>query len=1446
MFENEELKKHLETSLSIQAEPVAIAEWNMNVPGNIQKLGNYRYRINDTRFNILPSVFDMLDTNNFYTGATDSDITVDYGFKEDGSTPLLFTYKKDKEKLYYSLEDCTKPFRPRSGINKLSYFNNKYIPNFNENSYLRPRYYMPTKDDEFKYWRSYRTESDAQITNSINVEYGISKNSSGQVYFIEDCNPFVAYKEKVPANRLIVKLQTNIGTIDLGSTFKNSAGVSMQDPFYGQAKATVPQNFKVQYLDSNNQWITAKEFNSSSVREDLVSPIFGPDGYLSLEYGIEVPLLYKNNFVLIDTIISEKFLPDNNRVGAAYIVAANERAKGVLYIWNGQEYEEYPPVYDWFIGTDGTYENTHFVTDFTNPSYYNETGEGENTYREFVWMKGVRLVVETMQNPNTVLELIELSPRLVADLSKNLIDFNITKSLSDLSSSALPVGSIQAGVGDMTLFDPDHTFNPLNAWNDVTKEGSIIAKYSEKNIKFVFYEVIKNVNNSNYYVPIKTMYTESFPERSPETGEVRLKLRDFYFYLESTKAPRILLTDVSLSQAVCILLDSIGFSNYSFKRMPDQKDPIIPYFFIAPDQNVAEVLSQLARATQSAMFFDEYNNFVVYTKEYLLDDTGYRTSSFNLYGENKDNKLANIISVGSVDKKIYNSGSINFTSRYIQKTAGSIEQRRFVDRSYIYNPSLLWEASGTEKTMSVNGGNTAKYTLAAVPLNTTLRSSVPTVSERRLINNTFSLGENAYFLTRFKGFLYANGEIIKYDAVEFNVSGTGNVWISSNLEYQKYFASIPFNGKIYPTGNVRIYAEPFYENLSGIKKLKNGDVVSHGRGQFGTPILEHSAGLPSYWSDNNNVRGCDMRSDYLYNTDLIQNPIVTDTTNGIAGVNNAIATKSQRNGIIRNFLSTGYLTETNVGSLSTTTTGTIQSSALVMTGPDFEPGANARDFVSYIHKPLDGAYKHFGTRVRIIGKIEANNDRSQTVVGGMKYYYKENSDPTQNISIGGGSAGVSIVNPNTNNGYFFELAALTTSSVESFLDRDENNNATVSIENIQFYKVKRSSTATSNSDKAIPVRLWGGVGNILVDDGNFAGQYRFFGEENPTVYDLAIEYVDVNASRRDFYLYINQKLIARVTDNDPLPLVNTSVALFVRGNAKAMFENIYALSKNYATNTVFDVNTPISSIFGAKDDLINASEALTKYSMSGMIQSTYLSGIRPNNSPDYAMYFEEFGTIMRECSYFNIKYDRSYPALYAKIAPTLNKLKGYTVSGFTADSYGAEFLVFNNTDTLLSLDASDGNYLRIIGVSFTQDATNTITVDDFLKRKGNLADPELKGDTLIYSPQKYVEQYEKIKQSVLLYGKNDFTLESPYIQTQDVAEDLLGWIIEKNIRPRKLVGASIYSIPTVQLGDIVNIKYKNSEGIDMVSDETTKYVVYNVAYGRSSEGPSMSLYLSEV
>ena len=1430
-----------------------VAEWNMNIPGNIQKLGNYRYREDSADFSVLPNFFDPLDSGGFYTGATDADVTVELGYEDNDLTPQLFAYPKEKEKILYSLEDCIKPFRPRSGINKLSYFNNKYLPFENKDMYLRPRYYMSTKDDEFKYWRSYRTESDLQ--NGINVERGISKNTVSGRYAIDDTNPFVVYKEQVPANRIVLKVQTNVGNINLGP-FKNSGGSSIPDPFFGDENKTVPRVFEIQYLDENNQWLTAYEFNEGSLRDLDNSAIFGADGYLSLEYGLEVPVDYRDSFRLLGTKASATILPANTALGTAYLVSAQDGTRGTLYVSNGESYEEFVPNYKWHIGTDGTYENTHFLTDFTNPAYYNEDGESKNTYTEFVWLKGIRLVVKTMSLPNTPLELIELSPRLVANLSDSLIGFDVTKAASDLAGSALPVGQIMAGVGSISLFDGDQSFNPTNEWDFETESGSIIAKYIEKNIKFTFYEVIKEVNNTNYYVPIKTLYSETFPQRDPRTGETSIALRDFYFYFESLKAPRILLTETSLSQAVCLLLDSIGFSNYIFKRKENIADPVIPYFFIPPEQSVAEILSELARSTQSAMFFDEYNNFVVMTKEYILDESNTRQPDITLYGSSANGKLPNIQDVASKDRKVYNAGTVNYTARYIKRTGGTISQNQFVDKSYVYNPSLLWESSGSETTTSANDAKQERFALSAVPLNTTLTADLPEVSiSGEIINNVFDIGENAYWLSRFQGFFYANGEIIRYDAVEYNITGTGNVWISSNLEYQRYFSSIPFNGKVYPTGLIRIYAEPFYETITGISvsqnnqeigdyvRLKTGPVLAHGRGQFATAITSHNAGLDPYWSQNDNVQGCEMDSSLIFNTEI--DKTFPATVDGAAGLSKITAEKTQRNGIIRNFLSSRYSTETEVSSLKTVTTATIQSSALVMTGPDFAPGANSRDFVSYVHKKLDKAYKHYGTRLRIIGKIEATGDRAQTVIGGMTYFNLSTYDPSKTISVGGGSAGINIVNPLTNNGYYFELAALTALNIEELLNRNpETGESEISLNNILFYKVKKN--ADSSERKATPKLLWGGAGNILVDDGNFAGQSRLTGEDNPTVYDLAIEYIDVNETRRDFYLYINQKIVARVTDNEPLDLINSSVGLFVRGNAKAMFENIYALGKNYATNAVFDTNAPIAKIFGDQDNEINASEALSRYAISGVVQNTYLSQISPQSVPAYDLYFEEFGTILREAAYFNVKYDRAFPALYAKIAPTANRLKGYTVSGFTADSYGAEFLVFNNTDTILSLDEKTGNYLRILGITFTQDTTASINVDDYLKKRGNLSDPQLAGPVVVESPFKFTEQYEKVKQSRILYGKNDFTLDSVYIQDQDTAESLLGWIIDKNIRPRKSVGLNIFSTPTLQLGDIVNIYYKDKDGIDMIDSESTKYVVYNINYKRSTAGPSMTVYLSEV
>ena len=218
---------------------------------------------------------------------------------------------------------------------------------------------------------------------------------------------------------------------------------------------------------------------------------------------------------------------------------------------------------------------------------------------------------------------------------------------------------------------------------------------------------------------------------------------------------------------------------------------------------------------------------------------------------------------------------------------------------------------------------------------------------------------------------------------------------------------------------------------------------------------------------------------------------------------------------------------------------------------------------------------------------------------------------------------------------------------------------------------------------------------------------------------------------------------------------------------------------------------------------------------------------------------------MREAAVFNFKYDKAYPALTAKISPTFNKIKGYVVSGFRAGSYGAEFLIFNATDTALSLDETSGNYLRIQGITFTQESDNNLTVDEYFNKNSLESNPQFVADKLISNPYKFKQDYQDIKLSRMTYGKRDFALDTPYIQSQDEATSLMKWMVEKTTKPRKSVGVKIFSIPTIQLGDIVSLDYREND-ISMASSSSSRFVVYNIDFSRGPDGPDMTLFLSEV
>jgi hypothetical protein len=1542
MFDSKELNDHLKNSSTIKSQTAVIAEWNMNFSDNIADIGNYRYRpydsTEDQKYRSLINFYDPRDTGNFYTGATDADIVVDGGFEEDGQTPVLFKPKKEKEKLLFSLEECFGKFRPRSGINKLRYgITGQYLHHSNTEMFNRPRYYMPDKTDKFKYWTSYRTENAKEygIAFEANSLVGIGfeeVSQEGLDYFIQDAAPYVIYKQEIPVNRIVIKTQTNVGDINLGP-FSGPAG-TFADPFFGEQNKTVPVKWKVQYL-KNNIWIDAISFDKNSVRANG-DPIFGTDGYLELGYGLIVPERFRENFVNNGIVASTSVLPDENDEGHAYLVKGNSSEAGVFYIWNLGEYKTFIPKYGWYAADENTDQLTNFLTDTTTPQKYGSNQNGILDYEEFTFISGIRIVVDTMNKFGATFDLIELSPRLAVDLTGKTISYNLRKNASDLGISGLPVGQLLASTGDLTLFDYDQSFNPNNIWNSDSGTGSIIAEYINKNIQIKFYEIISdveitdindNVIKKTFYVPLKTMYSESFPASNSKTREINISLRDLFFYFESQTAPELLIPNASLSYAIATIFDNIGFSNYSFKRILGESDPIIPYFFVAPDKSIAEVLQDLARATQTAMFFDEYNNFIMMSKNYILPSKTDRDSSLVLMGSKDQIKtgivensttptissIANIVDISSQDNNVYNDGKISYITRYIQKTMGSIKQAYVADKdiTWTYKPALLWEVSGTENMKPTNGQSvtSSKYAMAAIPLNSDLSSQIPEVVNHEIVNNIIDFGDGILYIGRYNGYFYSNGEVVRYDAVEYNVSVLpssvsnsgfvgGNVWITNSQEYEDYFSKLSFNGKIYPTGRVRIYAEPNYETQAGVTKMSNGPVSKHGRAQFGTKIAQHSAGLNKHWTDNNNVFGCSMESKYLFGNTVFEKT----TGTGKAGISKSLATKSSRSSLIKNYLSFSYNEEVSRKNRLSATSETVQSSALVMNGPSFSAQENSIDFISYINKPLNDSFKHFGTRMRIIGKIENNETSIQTAAGATTYYNVPTTTPEQNLAVSGGSGGIAaLLNPQTNNGYYFEIAALSENNVDKYstaegvanvffykIVQNQSYDKTSSVnlsgayttttltaqtngaltfggvaasinerifltnqtieDHNGYYKVTATGSSTekwllTRDEAGIPVKLWSGLTTIIVDDGNFAGQSRVVAEEITKVYDLALEYQEFGSFRR-FYLYVNDTQVATVDDLNPLPLVNSNnMALFVRGGSHCMFENIYALANNYSQNTSFTLDPVANSVFTNKTD-ISANDSFRKYAISGIIQPTYLSGINPNEPPKYNIFYDEFGTIMREVAHFNVKYDKAYPALYAMISPTFNKIRGYTVSGFFAGAYGAEFLVFNATDTFLFMDETVGNYLRIQGITFTQDSRNELTVDDYFNKTSDFSDPLIKEDMTILSPVKQKELYNDIKNSRITYGRNEFSLDSLYIQSRDEATKIMEWVISKTMKPRKSVGVNIFSIPTIQLGDIVTIDYSQADA-DFLFDPQQRFVVYSIEHQKDASGPRMKLYLSE-
>jgi hypothetical protein len=1550
MYSDITLTNHLQTSSTVATKSKVIVEWNLNNYETIQAIGNYKNRpTSGGPANTAPNTTWNANENeataatNEWYGYTDYDVVIDGGYTDEALTPVTFRTSKERQKSLMSLEDCFNRFRPRSGINKLRFFgkNKKIIPlTSNNDTFLTPRYYAASKDDKFKYWSSYRTQD--------NVEYGISGVVSGNDKLIQDAAPFVVYKNLVPTNKVVVKVQTNISS-------NNSLPTANADPFYSGSTPnhkSTPLSWKVQKYNGTN-WVDI--YDSVSVSYPNGQDVFTEDGYFQLSYGITntqiISGAYKDTFTIIGNLSSTAALPliqEPKRKGQSYLIKSSTTDKGTLYIYNGQvsdttltNYDAIVPTYGWYKSEESITNSQLFVTELDKTIAPSFVESSVTVYREFEYIKGLRILVTSMLNTNTVFDLIELSPRLEVDITDNVSSFSVKKFASDLGVSNLPVGQLLASTGDITIFDNNQVLNKNNI-NSLLNISSTITLIS-KSLQIKFYETVSNVpqefailstspqpsgttnitikteNNhginqgdtvivsgvtpngyngtwtaqsgtdkltstlvlnigsnpgnittvgtviksnptyKDFHVPVKTMYSDGFPQYSDATRDVSMSLRDLTFYFESFLAPEILLRNVSVSFIVATLLDSIGFSNYKFLR-GNKSDAVIPFFMVSPDKNIMQVLQDLAVATQTTMFFDEVNNFVVMSKEYLVpQSTSVRNKDISLYGIDSGPRRANILEINSESNDIYNDGKIVYYNRYIQKQPNDLQSLSQLDKNQVfeYQRSVLWSLEASEQNLqSKNEEDVTQtaYPLTAIPLAKTLTVAIPEVDNfangTAIKNNIIEFGDGAYWLGRYSGYFYSNGEIIKYDAIEYSYGSADSentVWITSNEEYQYYFSKINKGDKMYKTGKVRIYAEPFYET-NGTYKF--GKVSKHGRGQFGTTIAEHKVDdgtIISWWETQRQslptnpqklFKGKDNIAIITANKDNIKNKSVTTQTK------------------VKNFLGRqvySLTSKTKVASES------IQSSGLVLTGPTFKEPETEMGAIGYVKKSLASEidYDTYGARLRLFG--DATEDPDFVSLGSsypayelgsnLKKFNKDGTSVTGPSKIGAKSGGIAILTNAKGEGYYYELVALE-------YTRPEVVKTSSTINTLFFYKLKENANGV-----LIPTILHEEFRNILTDTGKFTGKVLKT-QETDSVYDIGVSVSKTSSSSWVFSLYLDNEQIKIVEDKEPInDGITGSISLFVRGSSQVMFENTYAmrrfLSKNEMTITVdknltADEKNKTAYTIGSFpnsvkvfDDTKVSGISGSKYTLSPLVQTGFLSKLSTSSIPESQIFYEEFGSIMRECAYFNVKFDKAYPALTSLISPVPASLGGYVVAGYNSTPYRAEFLIFNTTDFVLDLGANK-DYLdnvSITGVTFTQEAARDLTVDEFLTEKSNYTSSYV--GAAKYTSVEYKNKYTDIKNNRLLYGSKSFVIDSPYIQTVDLAQNLMNFVINRISKPRKVAAVRVFGMPIIQLGDIVSFVYDTTKTLpNTVSGNN--FVIYASEYQREETGPSTILYLSEV
>lgn len=1076
-------------------------------------------------------------------------------------------------------------------------------------------------------------------------------------------------------------------------------------------------------------------------------------------------------------------------------------------------------------------------------------------------IKGVRLTVHEMSNiPGDVpasLEIIELSPRLEMDLTSYTEDFSFNSSLGDSTSLGLPVGSIVSSTGNVSFSNEGNNFLFSSTLNEL--------KMLNPDTKFIFYQKVTIPNDNTYYVPLKVMYSNNWSVQNDYS--VTVNIEDGFKFLREKSAPDLLFQSkigTRLSVAVLSVLDNIGFTGLQFnttnsRNSYDREDTVIRNFFCRKEQTVAEVLEQLAIATQCSMAFDAAGNFNIFTKERLteivdidastnstpgtdfwmvLDETTTgatadeisNISSYTANVMNYSEEKLNPITDGEVVYHTYGPrkvpGPQTLPEEILNELTQDLPASALAFSNFSYATKILW--SPGQDSSAVLGCANLNRNLGNKKLGTVYTSNIVALDEEDAVQQIYNaiwtrptqeesvelreasfipLDRNeAFTIPDYEGYLLIDKEYIKYKGKVYSISSpekddgtpgfTKRIVIFNDEQLQQQVRNLPIGSSLSILG---LMIDVKFRNIGVSENKYIYQIIGDGRGKFSSTIDKHFA--------------VTEESDDI--TDSNQFKLTLGSRKGNTPGKLTASTKF-------NFIdSKRYKSAKN--SFGSLPKQSLQSylGFLKLAGPKGPAEDNS------LIDQLDGA----GSDVQDIAKRlnELNKQVDAAVPGNFDDFVYLQGDRNiygQKINVGfkpnvistrmrlfsprkklknneyimstnASIAGIGFGVNSNNEGYFLEVESVGAGRDSVAKEAYRNN--------LRFYKV-----SLNKNGKYEPKLLTYAPVNAYTVSNTDVQVVKTDNTADP-VFEIEIQIEEYQNGMRYVIFYGNKQVGSYIEPkNEAIGVNRQNVFMFVRNDSQAIFEYIAAAAR-------------------PKGKINN------RYWKSGIaLEQKIKSGIIPvdknyifkNNEIQF--YFNDFARLARQVREYEIRFET--PAFTSTLINISKINPQYRIKDESYTAFGARLVVANTSSGPIMLGPDSNLPLYIIGVGLEELGAGSISIEDTYNK--------------IDEEKRRVTEREK---NLAVYGSQTFNIDSQFVQNISQAQNMVDWIIRYCGRQRLKMSMEILPNPLIELGDRVRI-YDPSRGYfagNSVFGERT-FVVSSISHSISNSGPSMSVDIIEV